>query len=158
GIALGGIGRLLTTNETVRPEVRAAAEAFFGARVFDCYSSGEMGIVALDCPTGGVRHVMAETVMMEVLNDEGTPCAPGETGRVILTDLSNFASPLIRYDTTDYAELAGPCACGRGLPALARIVGRERNLLRRPDGARYWPRMSSSRYGKVAPVVEHQLI
>ena len=76
----------------------------------------------------------------------------------MLTDLSNFASPVIRYDIADYAECAGACPCGRGLPSLRRIVGRERNLLRRPDGQRYWPKLDVERYREVAPVVEHQLL
>src|SRR5262249_55824643 len=88
----------------------------------------------------------------------GNACNPGEIGRLVLTDLTNFASPLIRYDTADYAEAAPPCGCGRGLPTLARIVGRQRNILRRPDGQRYWPRLGSTGYHEIAPVVEHQLI
>ncbi len=145
-------------SETLSPTGRAAAEAFFKARIFDCYSSGEVGIAALECPEGGLYHLMAETLLMELLEEGGNPCRPGETGRLVLTDLSNFASPVIRYDTADYAECAGACPCGRGLPSLRRIVGRERNLLRRPDGQRYWPQLDVERYREVAPVVEHQLL
>ena len=158
GIALPGISRILTMSETLSPGVRAAAEAFFKARIFDCYSSGEVGIAALQCPESGLYHIMAETLLMEVLDEAGNPCGPGETGRLVLTDLSNFASPVIRYDTADYAECAAPCPCGRGLPSLTRIVGRERNLLRRPDGKRYWPQLDVERYREAAPVLEHQLL
>jgi phenylacetate-CoA ligase len=157
-IELPGISLIFTMTETLSSRVRAAAESFFGARIFDCYSSGEMGLVALECPESRLYHLMAETALMEVLDDRGNPCGPGETGRLVLTDLSNFASPVIRYDVADYAERAGPCPCGRGLPSLARIVGRERNLLRRPDGKRYWPRLDVDNYREVAPVVEHQLV
>jgi phenylacetate-CoA ligase len=158
GIELEGIGRILTMSETLSPTVRTAAEAFFKARIFDCYSSAEVGIAALECPESGLYHVMAETLLMEVLDEGGNPCGPGETGRLVLTDLSNFASPVIRYDTADYAEYAGACPCGRGLLSLRRIVGRERNLLRRPDGQRYWPKLDVERYREAAPVVEHQLL
>jgi phenylacetate-CoA ligase len=158
GIALPGLSRILTMSETLSPRVRQAAEAFFQARIFDCYSSGELGLAALECPESGLYHLMAETVLLEVLDEAGRPCRPGETGRLVLTDLSNFASPLIRYDVGDYAELAGPCPCGRGLPALARILGRRRNILRLPDGRRYWPRLEVENYRQAAPVVEHQLL
>ena len=50
------------------------------------------------------------------------------------------------------APAAGACR------ASARIVGRERNLLRRPDGQRYWPKLDVEGYREVAPVVEHQLL
>jgi phenylacetate-CoA ligase len=47
--------------------------------------------------------------------------------------------PLIRYEIGDYAEVGQPCPCGRGLPVLNRILGRQRNMLHLPDGRRRWP-------------------
>ena len=78
-------------------------------------------------------------MLLEVLNEEGDPCAAGEVGRVVLSDLKNFATPLIRYDIGDFAEVGPPCACGRGLPVLSRIMGRTRNKLRLPSGDQIWP-------------------
>ena len=49
------------------------------------------------------------------------------------------ATPIVRYDIGDYAEVGAPCACGRGLPALTRIMGRRRGMLRYPDGRTVWP-------------------
>jgi phenylacetate-CoA ligase len=158
GIALPRLRRILTMSESLREPVRREAEAYFKVPIFDAYSSGEMGIAALQCPMSGLYHVMAENQIAEVLDERGNSCRPGEIGRLVLTDLSNFASPLIRYDVADYAEVAPPCPCGRGLPTLARIVGRERNILRRPDGQRYWPRLSMTKYRDVAPVLEHQIL
>jgi phenylacetate-CoA ligase len=157
-VTIPGLRLILTMSETLTPPIRAAAESYFQARVFDCYSSGELGIAALECPQSGLYHLMAETILMEMLDEEGNPCRPGETGRLVLTDLSNFASPLIRYDTGDYAELGDACSCGRGLPVLSRIRGRVRNLLRRPDGQRYWPRLEVDFYRELAPVIEHQIV
>jgi phenylacetate-CoA ligase len=98
----------------------------------------EVGPIAAQCERGGF-HCMAEGVVLEVVDDAGASCAPGEIGRVLVTDLRNFATALIRYDLRDYAEVGPPCKCGRGLPTLNRIIGRERNLLRLPDGRRFWP-------------------
>jgi phenylacetate-CoA ligase len=109
------------------------------------YSAQEIGYLALQCPDRGPApgderyHVQAERVLVEVLADDGTPCGPGEIGRVVVTDLHNFASPLVRYDIGDYAEVAAPCTCGRGLPTLARIVGRRRGMVAYPDGHTMWP-------------------
>ena len=57
---------------------------------------------------------MAENLIVEIVDDKGAPCASGEIGRVIVTDLHNFATPLMRYDIGDYAEVAAPCLCGGG--------------------------------------------
>ena len=61
-----------------------------------------------------------------MLDGQGKPCGVGEIGRVVVTPLSNFAMPLIRYDVGDTAEVGPPCACRRGLPVLTRIIGRDR--------------------------------
>ena len=45
---------------------------------------------------------------------------PGEIGRLVVTRLHHFATPLLRYDIGDYAEVGDACPCGRGLPVLRR--------------------------------------
>src|SRR5262249_55050162 len=84
-------------------------------------------------------HVQAERVIVELLDDAGAPAQIGAIGRVVVTDLHNFATPLLRYDLGDYAEVVAPCPCGRGLPSLGRIWGRRRNLLTLPGGTTVWP-------------------
>lgn len=59
----------------------------------------------------------------EAMREDGTPSAPDETGRVLVTPLHNLAMPLIRYDIGGAAEVGAPCPCGRGLPVLTRILG-----------------------------------
>ena len=73
--------------------------------------------------------------MCEVLRADGTPCTAGETGRVVLTDLHNFARPFIRYDTGDLAvAVDDDCPCERGFPLLGSIEGRSLDCLRTPSG------------------------
>ncbi len=95
---------------------------------------------------------------MEIIDPDGAPCGPGEVGRVVLTDLSNFAMPLIRYAIGDYAEVGDACPCGRGLPVLNRVMGRSRNMLRLPSGDQLWPRFRSARLSHIAPVRQLQLV
>jgi len=147
-----------TIGETVTPELRAACREALNVPVVDAYSSQELGYLALQCPASGLYHVMAESVMVEILAADGTPCAPGETGRVVATNLHNFAMPLVRYELNDYAEAGGPCPCGRGLPTIARIRGRSRNMLRLPGGGERWPLVGFDRYREIAPIRQYQLI
>jgi len=158
GIELDGLSHICTVGETLSPRLREDVETALSARVFDNYSSQEAGVIALQCPASGLYHVMSETLIVEVIDDGGRPCTEGEIGRVIVTDLHNFATPLIRYDIGDYAEVSAPCPCGRGLPTLKRILGRERNLIIMPDGTRHWPKVGRNRFRDVAPVVQYQLI
>jgi phenylacetate-CoA ligase len=115
-------------------------------------------MVALQCPDHDHYHVQAENLLLEVLGEDGNPCRPGETGRIVLSDLHNFASPLIRYEIGDYAEAGESCPCGRGLPVLARILGRARNMLSLPAGDRIWPSFPESEMLRAAPVRQFQVI
>jgi phenylacetate-CoA ligase len=150
------IRHVRTTGETLSPDLREDASAQFKAKVEDCYSSEELGYIALECPDSGLYHAMAESLIVEVLDDSGRPCREGEIGRIVATDLHNFATPLVRYDIGDYAEVAGPCPCGRGLPTLRRILGRERNLMLMPDGTRQWPRTGYRNFRDIAPIRQFQ--
>lgn len=78
-------------------------------------------------------------MFVEVLDEAGQPCKPSQVGRVVITSLHNYAMPLIRYEIGDFAEQGRFCDCGRGLPVLNRIVGRQRNMVCLPDGTRHWP-------------------
>jgi phenylacetate-CoA ligase len=102
--------------------------------------------------------VMSESLLVEVLDNQGQPCAPGETGRIVITDLHNLASPIIRYDIGDYAQLGEPCSCGRGLQKLDRILGRRRNLIAKPNGDRHWPLVGFHAFGSIAPIRQYQMI
>src|SRR6202012_3802852 len=97
-------------------------------------------------------HVQSEMLIAEVLRDDGTPCAPGEIGRLVLTDLCNFGMPMIRYEINDYAEVGALCDCGRGLPVLTRIMGRRRNMALDPDGRMFWPSFPTEDWYDAAPL------
>lgn len=148
-----------TIAETLPDGLREACKSLLGARLTDLYSSQEFGIIALQCPDSGLYHLQAESLIIEILDENGQPCRPGEIGRLVATDLHNYATPLIRYAIGDYAEAGPPCPCGRGLPTLRRILGRERNMLRFPDGRRHWPVFGIHRFREALPgLKQFQLI
>ena len=158
GIRLPGLLQARALAEIVTPELRRLCREAWGVPVIDMYSAVETGYIALQCPEHEHYHVQSEALLVEVLDERGNPCTPGEMGRVVVTDLHNFATPLIRYDIGDFAEPAAGCSCGRGLPVLARIVGRTRNLLATPDGRRRYAIEGQIKYLDIAPIVQHQLV
>ena len=121
----GSLKQVISTGEVVTPELRAACREAWDVGLADMYSAQEVGYIALQCPDHEHYHVQAESVLVEVLDEQGRACAPGAIGRVVVTTLHNFAMPLIRYDIGDYEEVGEACSCGRGLPVLRRILGRE---------------------------------
>ncbi|MBI5040887.1 MAG: phenylacetate--CoA ligase family protein [Gammaproteobacteria bacterium] len=147
-----------TASESLDTDLRALMQSIWNVPLIDMYTTREAGYIALQCPQHAHYHVMAEGVLVEILNADNQACVPGEIGRVVVTVLHNFALPLIRYEIGDYAEVGAPCPCGRGLPVLTRILGRSRNMLTFPDGSRHWPRFGYSGFADIAPIRQLQLV
>lgn len=153
-----------TFGEALDPSCRRKVREAWGVGIADLYSAMEAGPIALQCPEHEHYHVQSEAVVVEILDQDGEECRPGEIGRVVLTSLHNFAAPLIRYDIGDLALKGAPCPCGRSLPVLSRILGRQRNLLRYPDGSRRWPSLGEKGFlplfvdGAMPPLQQFQLV
>lgn len=130
---------VITVGEVLTSEIRQLCADAFGAKVIDSYGCQEMGKLAIQCDQSEHYHVCLSNVLFEVLDETGRHVAPGESGRVVLTSLFNYATPFIRYDIGDYARLGtGPCQCGRSLPVITSIEGRRRNMVTLPDGEKRW--------------------
>jgi phenylacetate-CoA ligase len=158
GTRVPGLRQIRTMAEIVSPELRHQCREVLGVDIADMYSAQECGYFALQCPGHEHYLVQADSCLLEVLRDDGEPCGVGETGRVVVTPLVNFAMPLLRYEIGDYATVGGPSPCGRGLPVLERILGRVRNMLVQPDGQRIWPAFGTRALVAVAPVRQYQFV
>lgn len=145
-------------GEMLSPTVRDACREAWGVEVSDMYSAQEIGYLALQCPTGDHYHVQGEVVYVEVLDDQDRPCPPGGVGRVVVSTLHNWAMPLFRYEVGDYAEVGAECECGRRLPVLRRIVGRQRNMLALPNGQKMWPTFPYKAWGHLSAIRQLQLV
>jgi phenylacetate-CoA ligase len=158
GLRLTRLREVATMAELLPAETRTLVREAWDVPIRETYSAKEVGYMAIQCPEHEQLHIQSEVVLVEVLDDAGRPCAPGEIGRVVVTPLHNFAMPLIRYEIGDYAEVGQPCACGRGLSVLTRVMGRVRNILIGASGERYWPSFGTSRFRSLAPVRRHQFV
>lgn len=138
GLKIPGLREVLTVAEMLAPETRRVTERAWDCPVTDMYTSRDLGYLALQCPEHEHYHIQSETILLEVLDEAGRPCEPGQIGRLVGTPLQEFAMPLIRYDFGDYAEVGPPCPCGRGLPVLSRILGRSQQMLKLPNGEKRW--------------------
>lgn len=136
GQSVPELQRIVCMSELFEPgQEDIIQRAFPNARIAATYSCTEVGMVAGRCPHNPDNyHLMAHKLGVEFLRPDGTPCADGEVGQLVLTDYHNRAMPFIRYAIGD---LSAPvrCDCGKiELPALTRLLGKQRGLLRHPDG------------------------
>ncbi len=136
GVELDSLKAIATTAAPLTAGGRARIAEVLHAPVYDEYRSSEVGWMAGECSRHEGLHVFADTRLIEVVDAGGQPCAPGETGDILLTDLTNRVFPLIRYRNGDRgALLPGPCSCGLTLPLMAPVEGRTTDVLRMPSGA-----------------------
>lgn len=158
-LRLNRLKEVRALGETLGSNVRSLCRKVWDVQLVDMYTAQEVGYIALQCPKNeNIYHIQAESLFVEVIDDEGNACKPGETGRVLVTSLHNFAMPLIRYEIGDYAETGRLCSCGRTLPVLNRIMGRRRNMLLLPDGKKSWPSFGMSMWVDTLPVKQFQFV
>jgi phenylacetate-CoA ligase len=126
-------------STAILPDERRDCTKAFGSRLIGPYSSKEGNLMAYQCPIGTHLHVSEEIVLLEIVDENGVGCPPGTVGNVVITPLTNYAQPLIRYDHGDLAVFGPPCSCGRTLKVIDRIVGRTQHMFRFPGGIRVAP-------------------
>lgn len=160
-IKLPNLKQINTLSEILRPETRDLCREAWDVEITDNYTSREIGYMALQCPEHEHYHVQSEGVYLEVVDDQGKACKTGEIGRILVTHIHNFAMPFIRYEVGDYAEVGELCTCGRGLPVLKQILGREQNMLTKPNGEKVWTLLSEGairKLLKITPILEYQFV
>lgn len=123
-----------TTGSTLLDEVREKIEKVFNVKIYDSYSC-EGGAVFYECSTHQHYHPSQEYAIQEFVEDEYTKVDPEHPVRHITTDLHNYASPFIRYDTQDYVVLGDnqTCSCGRNMLNIKKIKGRDSDILITPS-------------------------
>jgi phenylacetate-CoA ligase len=158
GAAPPNLRHVATMGEVLDPEVRRACEEIWQVPVVDAYSAQEVGMIGLQCPDHPHYHIQSENLLVEILDADGNPSPPGTVGRVVITDLHNFATPLIRYEIGDHAEVGEACSCGRGLPVITQVAGRTRNLVTLPTGERFSQGFSLFKLGELPMVRRVQMV
>jgi phenylacetate-CoA ligase len=129
-----GIGRLpiksiITTAECITAEERGYIERVLGASTFDRYGCREFSVIASQCgESKDAMHIAAEAIHLEY------DALIDNAGDLLVTDLLNYAMPMIRYKIGDVGAPAdGKCLCGRGLPMMKVIAGRVTDFIHTPD-------------------------
>jgi len=120
---------VITMGEMLLDYQRQAIRQAFGCEVFDSYGARETGPIAYQCPGHAGYHIFAESLVLEFIKD-GKAVPNGETGKVLVTDLTNYAMPFIRYENGDLGVLTSEkCRCSVNLPSMKPIEGRIEDII-----------------------------
>jgi phenylacetate-CoA ligase len=124
---------ILTNAEVLYEHQREHARRVLGCDVFDWYGLGEHVAAAAECERHGY-HIPEEIVAVEIIAG-GKEAPEGEPGEIIGTSFENYAQPLIRYRTGDYAvRRHDRCPCGRAHAMVREIGGRTQDIISTPEG------------------------
>jgi phenylacetate-CoA ligase len=123
-----------TTGEPLYEHQRNLLAEVFSAPVANEFGSRDIGFTAHETPHGQMLQ-MSESIILEVLDANGAPVAPGEIGEAVMTGLCSEAQPFIRYRTGDMVRMSPEAdKDGRGLHVIAEVMGRQTDFLVRSDG------------------------
>ncbi|MDR1853401.1 MAG: phenylacetate--CoA ligase family protein [Azoarcus sp.] len=123
GVTLNDVGArvTMTLGEPLVEEQRKSIARHFGAPVAYGLGDAVCGLVAFQCPAGGL-HVNAEHVVVEIVDADGKPLPAGHAGEIVVTNLTGREFPFVRYRTGYVGTLDwDTCTCRRGLPALKDV-------------------------------------
>jgi phenylacetate-CoA ligase len=126
---------IVTTSETLYPNLREYLEEVYRCPVFDQYGCGEINAIANECPSREGLHINAEHVIVEVSGEDSVQRR--DSGKLIVTDLDDHSMPFIRYVNGDVGTLGhNVCSCGRQLPMLKSVEGRIADSIILKNGSR----------------------
>ncbi len=154
GARLPSLRAISCSAETLYDHDREYLAGVLGAPVFNRYGCREVGDIANEVPDADGLLVSSDRVYVEILDEQGKPCAPGEQGEVVVTDLENYGMPMIRYRIGDLARWAPENARGiekYPFPMLKSVDGRTLDIVQAPNGNRiggtYWTILLRNRPG-----------
>lgn len=125
---------IISTCMVLHDFERKTIERVFGCRVTNRYGCEEVSLIACECPEGNM-HLNCDTLIVEFIRD-GKPVPPGEPGAIVVTDLTNYGMPFIRYKVGDVGVPSAKtsCPCGCTYPIMESLEGRVADYVVTPDG------------------------
>ncbi|HTC23010.1 MAG TPA: hypothetical protein VK688_01530 [Gemmatimonadales bacterium] len=124
---------------TVYPYMADVIQRAFRCPAISAYGSREVGAVACQCLERAGHHIASHANIVETIDAAGRTMV-GQDGELVITPLSNYAMPFLRYRIGDRGRLTdGKCPCGRGFPLLESLSGRMVEVLLNAKGEQVDP-------------------
>jgi phenylacetate-coenzyme A ligase PaaK-like adenylate-forming protein len=144
---------VILAAEKIQPHQKRVVAEAFGARVVEEYGSADCGVMAFECEHGRL-HTSDESVVLEVCG-----AGPDGTGELLVTSLTNYAMPLIRYSLGDVVALSDEtCPCGRSLGLMRDVVGRTTDFLVDARGEAVHPFRLMLFLQRIEPVTRYRVV
>ena len=150
--AISGSDMLFDETRTV------IAEVFGNIPVVSRYSNEENGVLGQDEGINNVFSLNEANYIIEIVDDAGNPVEEGVCGRIVVTDLYNYAMPMIRYDTGDVGAIQTFEISGRRKKAICQFAGRRVDVIFDADGNALSPHVLTNYMWEFPEITQFQLI
>jgi len=121
----------MVTSEMLFENDKLLLEKQFGIPIVNEYGASELDLIAFQNPNLEWQ-VNAETLFVEILDDDNQPVINGSSGRIVITSLFNKAHPFIRYEIGDIGILDVKSTLQK--PILKKLIGRTNDIAILPSG------------------------
>lgn len=150
---------IIPISESMPDPVRRQLERQFGCPVRAWYSNEENGVIGLEMPHSDAYYINSESYYIEILKmDSDEPAEDGEVGRIVITDLTNYAFPIIRYDNGDTAAAKHVRKNGRFKLILTELYGRRSDMLYDTQGRAVTPYVITNNLWNISGVRQYQFV
>lgn len=157
--SLFSVKSIIPISETMPEGVRRKLKEQFGCPVRAWYSNEENGIMGIQNPDDEGYYIDTESYFYEILKlDRDEPAAPGELGRIVITDLYNYAFPILRYDNGDLAIAEKKEKNGRFRLYLRELYGRRSDMIYDCEGKALTPYIITNNMWDVKGVKQFRFI
>ncbi len=158
GIEPPRLNGIVTGAERLFEFQKEKIESAFRCPVYNRYGTSELTNISCECEKHDGQHINFDTLWVETVNAGDVPVM-NEEGEVVVTDLMNYAMPLVRYHTDDKAVMSDRrCGCGRTFPMFETVLGKELRNIKAPDGHEWhWKYLQWNLYG-VEGVFRYQFV
>jgi phenylacetate-CoA ligase len=129
-----------------------------GIQPISRYQSIEAGAIGFECERHAGHHVNMDMCPVRIVDAEGREVAAGESGDVVISNLTNRATVLLNYRQGDLAHTTEPCTCGRNLPMISLLEGRTAEWLTDRDGQAVHPQAVKMLLRTEAPIRRYQVV
>ena len=125
------ISSIIAMAEGLGDDTREKLIKYFNTPVYLRYSNQENGILSLQLSQSNNNlQINWASYYIEILHpDKDIPVEDGVLGRVVVTDLFNYCTPFIRYDTGDLAIVTKENSFFKGSPVFLRVEGRKMDII-----------------------------
>ncbi len=134
------------------------SQTFPNARLIETYTSTEGGLVAWQCMQGSRWHIAEANVLCEIVDDNGLPTS--DLGHVVITDLTNTATPILRYRGLGDLARWEPesCPCGSSARRIRHMEGRSAAMVSTRSGTLISPYVVTNAIEEVPGLAQYQVV